>query len=347
MILASTFTLTCFAQEYDSDNYRVQTNTLNYNDLIVAEFPVIIGKTDFSQTVLDQINEKFSTEAKNVLTENIDDINEAYQNSPYASYTVTCDSIYIEGNIYSVKQTYSYYFGGAHPYSFVVASSFDLNTGEKLSMGNLLYCDEKTAKDAVVEAYRRDVVSQIPEVTVDKIKGALNEMSYWLTPEGMHANLDAYVVASYAAGPQHVIVTQALVNEVQNGTVSGTSETITVINGIQADVADFIFPYSGVNYLSDADLVKLNADTVEERHYKSQLAINEMLARYGYPFRPEYGGSTKEAYDQFHGKTWYETARSYCPASSWEDMLYNYCNDVERYNVDVICQWQQQNGCYY
>ena len=91
----------------------------------------------------------------------------------------------------------------------------------------------------------------------------------------------------------------------------------------------------------------LDAETVEERHYRSQLAINEILARYGYTFSPEQGGAAKEAYDQFEGKEWYEQAKPYCPSSSANDMLYTYISDTELQNVDLICEWQKQNGCYY
>lgn len=92
-------------------------------------------------------------------------------------------------------------------------------------------------------------------------------MEYWMAQDGMHVSIPAYGVASYAAGPQEVTVTAADVTggagdgseeNAEQLPVSGDSgsgynaeqpsadsgETITVIAGIQADAADFIFPYS-------------------------------------------------------------------------------------------------------
>ena len=69
----------------------------------------------------------------------------------------------------------------------------------------------------------------------------------------------------------------------QESTAAG-QETVTVIGGISAPASDFIFPFSSQRLITDSDLTVLQADTVEERHYKSQLAINEILARYGYVF---------------------------------------------------------------
>ena len=131
------------------------------------------------------------------------------------------------------------------------------------------------------------------------------------------------------------------------GSTAAGQETVTVIGGISAPASDFIFPFSSQRLITDSDLTVLQADTVEERHYKSQLAINEILARYGYVFDPSLGGSALEAYQKFEGKDWYEAAKPYCPSTSSTEMLYTYITELELENVDIICQWQQENGCYY
>ena len=59
------------------------------------------------------------------------------------------------------------------------------------------------------------------------------------------------------------------------------------------------------------------------------------------------GGAAKEAYDQFEGKDWYEQAKPYCPSASANEMLYTYISATELENVNIICEWQKQNGCYY
>jgi hypothetical protein len=217
-----------------------------------------------------------------------------------------------------------------------------------MTMGDLLGCDETTAQNAVVEAYRKDVIDKVENVTEESIRNSFDSMAFWMAEEGMYVNIAQYVVASYAAGPMQALVTPEILASVENGsTVETSGETVTVINGIQADADDFIFPYSSERLLTDADLVKLEGSSVEEEHYKSQLAINEILARYGYVFHPENGGSSEEAYDQFEGLAWYEEAKAYCPTTSANEMLYQYINSTESDNIDIICEWQRQHGCYY
>ena len=191
-------------------------------------------------------------------------------------------------------------------------------------------------------------------------------MEYWMEEDGMHVVIGAYGIAPYVAGPQSALVTPEIFAAVLEGTQSGTAdtgldsilgadtvstagdnETIPIINGILADASDFIFPYSSTQMLTDADLTKLEGASVEEEHYNSQLAINEILVRYGYAFDPEQGGSAKEAYDRFEGLAWYEAAKPYCPSASASEMLYTYINSTELANIDIICEWQKAHDCYY
>lgn len=125
-----------------------------------------------------------------------------------------------------------------------------------------------------------------------------------------------------------------------------SSGTVEVYYGLTASTEDFIFPYSSTRVLTDADLKILEADTVDEEHYWSQLAINEMLARYGYPFNPEKSETSRDAYDQFAGLDWYEAAKAQCPYSSGADVLAN-MNSVEKKNVSILNDWQKAHGCYY
>lgn len=125
-----------------------------------------------------------------------------------------------------------------------------------------------------------------------------------------------------------------------------SSETVEVYYGLTASTEDFIFPYSSTRVLTDDDLKILEADTVDEEHYWSQLAINEMLARYGYPFDPEKSQTSKDAYDQFTGLDWYEAAKPQCPYSSGTEVLAD-MNSVEKKNVSILNDWQKAHGCYY
>ena len=353
--------------------FQVDTEIISVGDYVTYEYPVLTGVDGFDQSIIDAINSHFFTEAEESAQAQAEDFEytkeELMEYNPEVadslSYEVTCESVLMDKETFSVMQFCYVYSGGAHGYSWPFGTSFNLRTGEEMTMGELLGCDEAVAREAVVEAYRREIIGQVENITEDTIRESFDEMEFWLEEDGLHVNLAPYIVASYAAGQQHAVVTPEILENVISGAVSGQNgaqnalpgndtqgntgnmATVSVINGIEASASDFIFPYSSSVLLTDEDLKKLEGVSVEEEHYKSQLAINEILARYGYVFNPDQGGSAKEAYDQFEGLLWYEEAKAYCPSASANEMLYTYINSTELENIEIICEWQKAHNCYY
>ena len=359
--------------------YQTSVGTVTQGDYISIQYPVLTGIDGYDPEIVDEINQIFYDEAVQAAKEQSEDMewtaeNYAATNPDILSslaYEGTCESMFVDGNTYSVSILYYSYMGGPHPNSFVTGRSFDLSTGKEMTMEELLGCDETAAQDAVVEAYRKDVIGQLigydgEAVTESTIRDSFDMMEYWMEEDGMHVVIGAYGIAPYVAGPQSALVTPEILAAVSEGARSGAAdtgsdsvlgadtvspdgdnETIPIINGILADASDFIFPYSSTQMLTDADLTKLEGASVEEEHYNSQLAINEILVRYGYAFDPEQGGSAKEAYDRFEGLAWYEAAKPYCPSASASEMLYTYINSTELANIDIICEWQKAHDCYY
>lgn len=318
-----------------------------------VEYPVITRR-ETDQTVLERINGEFRSRAREAVAQEEEALSQSWQalkenNSSVTKdqmvYEETCQNVFVDETVYSVAMGMYSYSGGVHGYACSFGYSYDLGTGEEMTMGELLGCDEQIAQDAVVLAYQQKIIGQVENITEETIRASFSMMEYWMEEDGMHVTLAPYAVASYAAGPQDAVVTPELAAQ---AIAAGPSHvTVTVINGIQADVDDFILPYSSTVYLTPDDLEALEGDTVEEEHYKSQLAINEILARYGYVFYPENGGSAKEAYDQFEGKEWYEQAKPFCPTTSANEMISTYLSWTERTNIDLICEWQKEHDCYY
>ena len=122
---------------------------------------------------------------------------------------------------------------------------------------------------------------------------------------------------------------------------------ITIYGGIQADAADFLFPESSSEYLTTARMNEVMESSDSNRmHYLSQLAINELLARYGFTFTSS-SQTAQDARDQFEGKGWYESAQRICPSNKWDVLRANYFNSYERANFDALNQWQKDHGVYY
>ncbi len=122
----------------------------------------------------------------------------------------------------------------------------------------------------------------------------------------------------------------------------GDGGYIELYNGNSAPAADFIFPYSSTDLLSDVDLEQLNDSSNTARKSKSQMAINEIFARYGYTFS---GGTdtSKEAKKKFESKSWYRTAQKSCPSNNSGILQGTYMNSTEQKNIEKIVAWQKAN----
>ena len=124
-------------------------------------------------------------------------------------------------------------------------------------------------------------------------------------------------------------------------------EVITIYDGIQANAADFLFPESSSEYLTTARMNQvLESSDANMMHKLSQLAINELLARYGFKFTSS-SQTAQDARDQFEDKGWYQSVRRVCPSNQWDVLRANYFNSYERANFDALNQWQKDHGVYY
>ena len=123
-------------------------------------------------------------------------------------------------------------------------------------------------------------------------------------------------------------------------------ETIEIYGGLKAPAEDFIFPYSSKTMLTDEELVTLESDDSKMMHDRSQMAINEIFARYGYTF-----GYTTEtssaAILRFEALDWYAQAQKNCPSDSWWTLRTKFMNEYEVQNIEKLNEWQKEHGVYY
>ena len=119
----------------------------------------------------------------------------------------------------------------------------------------------------------------------------------------------------------------------------------TAYDGILAPASDFLFPKSSQEYLSYESLNQSmeSSDKYAMRSI-SQRAINEIYARYGYTFHGK-TTTSREAINLFSGKDWYEKCRIEYNKNPLEQdvLLEEVFNDVERANVYLIWDWQENH----
>lgn len=138
-------------------------------------------------------------------------------------------------------------------------------------------------------------------------------------------------------------------SNVQDNTVEvHRIEVIEVIDQIQAPISDFMFPYSSIYELTDEQLASMEDNDPDRMHSKSQMAINEIYARYGYTFALDDNPSNSaiEAKNYFESKDWYRNAQLKCPIQN-QDALRDMMNPVEQKNIELINNWQKMQHIYY
>ena len=106
-------------------------------------------------------------------------------------------------------------------------------------------------------------------------------------------------------------------------TIQNTTEPESFDDGSSDADDDYILPDSGTRKLTNSDLAGLDADELE-------LARNEIYARAGRRFNTDY------IQDYFDDKWWYVGTIE--PEDFTEDML----NDVEKYNVNFIRNYEEK-----
>jgi|GEM_PF-5078802 len=126
---------------------------------------------------------------------------------------------------------------------------------------------------------------------------------------------------------------------------AAAEEMITIYGGIQAPAADFVFPHSSTQRLTDSDLQYLLSLSARDMHFEAQLAISEIYARYGYTFTQQ-KETSQNARNHFENKDWYISVQAINPTGDQETLRWHYFNDIERDNVQILLDFQNTYDHY-
>lgn len=109
-----------------------------------------------------------------------------------------------------VQQEYAYHCGAAHGMPWWIGHTFDLETGERLLLPDIMYNTEEELKE-IVTRYFAEMINECPENywvdAIEYVNEAINlESDFYLTEEGIKFYFGPYELACYAAGFQEVTV---------------------------------------------------------------------------------------------------------------------------------------------
>lgn len=142
-----------------------------------------------------------------------------------------------------------------------------------------------------------------------------------------------------------ILMIEELFN-IQTPSKYSSDKMVTLSAGIQVPASDFLFPESINEVLTEErmnQVLKKGALNKIDMNLRSQMAINEILARYGYEFTRQDTKSAEQAREKFYGKEWYQELRGSYP-SSIEKLQEFHFTEAEKANFEALIKWQEKNN---
>ena len=195
-----------FYSEVRPDEYLAY---VDLERLVVDErFP---GATEINRQLLEKMNadiadERELTKEVQELADSLDD----YSIPKYSTSSSVQEISYMDGRYLSFCQEGYDYWGGAHGMPYWIGYTFDLETGKRLMLSDVIGNSEEELKDIVTE-YFAEMINESPESfwsdAIENVREWTSlKDSFYLTEEGMKFYYEPYALACYAAGFQSVVI---------------------------------------------------------------------------------------------------------------------------------------------
>ena len=201
---------------------------------ITAAYPQLTGVADpnyekFNQLVRGLISRKTSDFRKEMTPSAEDELapdeNPVIDESLGSDINVNYDVALAKDDLIAIQFTISSYSAGAaHPNSYTEVVNFDLKNGKSLKLADLFlpgskylqtlstFCIEDLKKQAKAQG---DYAAQDDDWIKRGAGAELTNYDNWtITKKGLGVTFDPYQVASYAAGPQNVVVPYSALKEI-------------------------------------------------------------------------------------------------------------------------------------
>ncbi len=142
------------------------------------------------------------------------------KDAPKSTMEIEHSITFADSDLVSILLSFYSYAGGAHPSATTKSLNYDLKTNQPINLGDLFKPDSNYLK--VISDYCTSELIKIKVGDPEWIKNGAgpkleNFKSWNLTQTGLMITFDAYQVASYAEGPNEVVVPYSLLKPVIRG----------------------------------------------------------------------------------------------------------------------------------
>ena len=265
---------------------------------------------------------QMAAEAKELYAENGTSV---FLNGSYWTNELSLTQTYMtEGKLLSIAAENSTYYGGVHPNSATRAWSFDLTTGEFLTLDALASEEGDLQGNSLQESIYWNIYEQIAQKGLSE--GYFDDYDSYLqdfptlatlnfTENGLTVTFDQYVIAPYAAGPQ---VFSVPYSKFYNA-LSEHAKTILDVSQEQTVLADFDTAITlwawfymddpPMDYNVTAEVDGNLYDLADIKGVETLEGLRALLLRYVTPeLADEWLGSTEQRYRDIDGRLYVMSA---------------------------------------
>lgn len=192
---------------------KEQSRRLKYE--ISARYPQLSDATsaaDFNQRVEQLVGQHIARFKRN--------LDPPERGSRARSLDIVYNVTLISQTLISINFGVGTETGGAHPNSYSFVLNYDLAQGRVLTLSDLFKSNSgylRAISDYCIRQLRNKV-SDYDSLRDGAAPTAGNYQSWLITPRGLKITFDAYQVASYAEGPQEVLVPYSVIRSYMSAT---------------------------------------------------------------------------------------------------------------------------------
>ena len=169
------------------------------SEIIIYTKQIVYMEKDFVQ---DRINAYFTNSVQAMFADYQELLEPGAKASTFLSdYQVT----YNDGNLISMAQRIYMYTGGAHGNTFYITGTFNTETGEEITLGDL-FLPGKEYKEYLTALIRDEIALRGKEEAYIFFTAVTDDTNFYLTEEGLVILYPPYGAAPYAEGTVRFLI---------------------------------------------------------------------------------------------------------------------------------------------
>ncbi|MDO5559937.1 MAG: DUF3298 domain-containing protein [Oscillospiraceae bacterium] len=199
--------LTQTPESLDSEN---SSGLLYFKGSIYKPQILIPSSPDVQNAIQSKLDEQYESnyvESESLRMESLENFGQVPVELEISQFSSSCEKMFTANNAFSLmNKNYAFYMGGVHGTESGVTCTFDITTGELLTLGDI--CTGENVLPSLSELFIKNIPEELedgfltdPEAAIkDLVNAGTDTKHFYFAPDGLHLVFSPYEIACYAAG---------------------------------------------------------------------------------------------------------------------------------------------------